>query len=510
LRGVARNIREYQGIAGPDPPDNSGQEGSRNKFFYMGLKRFFIIYFIIVFLTPCRPTAIDSGKIPPRPWRERYIYDYAEIIKENRGNLVKYLKHYHKENGIEFIIVTVDSIGSENLGAYVSNLFNSWKIGYKDSGRGILLFISKREELAKMEVSYSLEHAFTDAFCDYVQGQQLKPYFEFGDTSMGILDIIHMVSLKTMEEIEEGNLSVERAEIAPGGHLSGGAGDKEEIKIGIDMEEKKKLPEFEKSFFKAQSDPLSTFELYIITLRNDIVDPNLEVYTEGSQFKLDYWPVALYQQHEVFLAAIERGRPFNVVINGDYAVIKMKEGTKRACPYFLRKEGNYWKMDLVSLFRDMRFDRNNEWILANRRSPYVFAFRRDYDPTKIMWPRTNLREKISRLKQKIDNDPNDHKSYIELADIYMNDCWMVFKALRLYEKAAEIRKTDAELYRMLADKYLEHSYFVTASEHYEKYVDLVPDSLYGHWRLYWSYKYMRDYPKAILHYLKYQLIRFRN
>ena len=72
------------------------------------------------------------------------------------------------------------------------------------------------------------------------------------------------------------------------------------------------------------------------------------------------------------IKACGQGRLF---VYGSLAVLRFS-GEKRQCaPYFFVVQDDYWRLDLYTMMRVVRFDHKNQWWLDRKiETPYSFAF----------------------------------------------------------------------------------------------------------------------------------------
>jgi hypothetical protein len=442
---------------------------------------FLILYFIDVNKKLNQGISIFSKK--------QHVHDKANLISEP-FNVYRRLKNFHKDHNIQFVVYTVKDIHADDLVKYAVDLFEKLRIGEGSKGNGILLLISQKEQYAQLTVSMSIEHVFTDLLSGSVQEKQFKPYFEFGDVTMAVLDVVDMLSNWAFDysaDIEGAKGVSDESQ-----YLTLGAGAKvTHIILGQGIKAKRYLSPKEKLQFTAQGSPLETFELYIQTLKQNISDPSLDIYTEGSQFMLGYWPWAEYQNNE-FLQTIEQGRPFGVQIQGDYAVIQMVAGAKRKMPYFLYRSNDGWKMDLMSYFRDMRNSYQGDWFLHNWYSPYNFAFKKTKNHKMVIRNRENVQSKIDSFQNKITKDKTTCENYAFLADVYWDDCWMTFQALEYYEKAYDLCQDNPQISRKIADAYYRIYYPKHSLKYYWKLAELQPKEKRIWDRLHYFYDYSEN------------------
>ncbi len=105
------------------------------------------------------PQSRPSGK-------NNYIFDYARILEDVTPSTENYLSIIKEDYAIEAIVVTLAALPqSYTIETLAAEVFSNWQIGSTTGGRGLLLLLSDKEKLVKIEVSYELEDVFTDIFC---------------------------------------------------------------------------------------------------------------------------------------------------------------------------------------------------------------------------------------------------------------------------------------------------------------------------------------------------------
>ncbi|RKY41968.1 MAG: hypothetical protein DRP80_07285, partial [Candidatus Omnitrophota bacterium] len=149
-----------------------------------------IIFLFLIFLVGCgifNKERFDLEKIiKSRPSKKGYVFDYAHLLKYTKENMEEHLKYFKEKYGIEMLIVTIPSLKGKSISEVASRMFTSWNIGRDNQGKGILLLLSDKEKLIKVEVGYGAEGVFTDLFCGYIERKQLKPYFKNNQVDEGL------------------------------------------------------------------------------------------------------------------------------------------------------------------------------------------------------------------------------------------------------------------------------------------------------------------------------------
>jgi hypothetical protein len=125
--------------------------------------------------------------------------------------------------------------------------------------------------------------------------------------------------------------------------------------------------------YEAQASPELAFSVYVRVLRDRVKEPGLGVYSPATQEWMRARRVTDGQQRAE-LAEIEAAYATRAIRdNGSLAVVTFP-GSTRVPPYFLRRSGAGWTMDLAATARIIGFDRNNRWYVRQKDNEFAFAF----------------------------------------------------------------------------------------------------------------------------------------
>ncbi|WP_373897703.1 YgcG family protein [Haloimpatiens sp. FM7315] len=140
-----------------------------NKVFTLKILTIVMLCFCF-FMT--RQYAMAKGQYP-NPTELKYVNDYADMIDENtKENLVSTGKELEDKTGAQLVVVTIKSLGDENIEDYANKLFRKWGIGEKNKDNGLLILISKEDRKWKVEVGTGLEGAITDIYSSRVMNDE--------------------------------------------------------------------------------------------------------------------------------------------------------------------------------------------------------------------------------------------------------------------------------------------------------------------------------------------------
>lgn len=150
-----------------------------------------ILLFVVFALTASGLAAQDQTKttgsenLLARP--EGYVGDYAKVINEQaERQLETKLAQLRKRAGIEFVVVTLETTGTEDLFDYSLAAARRWKLarGANDRG-GILLMLAIRDRKWRVQLTESLRNDTPEAVLKE-HGDRMAAAMRQGDASAGV------------------------------------------------------------------------------------------------------------------------------------------------------------------------------------------------------------------------------------------------------------------------------------------------------------------------------------
>lgn len=88
--------------------------------------------------------------------------------------------------GSQVVVLIVPTTQPEDDASYANRVGNTWKIGRKGVGDGLLLLVAKDDRKVRIEVAKTLEGAVPDLLAKRIIDQAITPRFKQGDYAGGI------------------------------------------------------------------------------------------------------------------------------------------------------------------------------------------------------------------------------------------------------------------------------------------------------------------------------------
>lgn len=128
----------------------------------------------------------DGGVLPIPALTERVIDQTSTLSAAQRQALVAQLAAIEQQHGSQVVILLVPSTQPEDIAAYAWRVADTWKIGRKTVGDGVLLIVAKNDRTVRIEVARALEGAIPDLAASRIIEGAITPAFRNGDFAGGI------------------------------------------------------------------------------------------------------------------------------------------------------------------------------------------------------------------------------------------------------------------------------------------------------------------------------------
>lgn len=96
------------------------------------------------------------------------------------------LTSFEASTGAQMVVLMVPTTAPEDIFDYSNRVANTWKIGRKDVGDGVLLVIAKNDRRLRFEIAKTLEGAIPDLLAKRVIDEAITPHLRQGDFAAGV------------------------------------------------------------------------------------------------------------------------------------------------------------------------------------------------------------------------------------------------------------------------------------------------------------------------------------
>lgn len=143
-----------------------------------------LLLFVLALLCAAPATAQDVLPVPPLAGR---IVDQTGTLSEpQRAALDSKLAAFEAQAGPQIVLLLVPATAPEDIASYAQRVADSWKIGRRDVGDGVLLVVAKDERKVRIEVAKALEGAIPDLAARQIIDNAVRPAFRADDYAGGL------------------------------------------------------------------------------------------------------------------------------------------------------------------------------------------------------------------------------------------------------------------------------------------------------------------------------------
>jgi uncharacterized protein len=146
------------------------------------MKKYIIILASII-LSFSTALSLDVPKLKGR------VNDYASMLsQQEKQELEQTLKNIETNTSAQLVLLTMPSLGDENLEDYTMRVAEEWKLGQEKKDNGVILFIALKERRIRIEVGYGLEPVLPDGRAGTIIRNIITPAFKQGQFYQGFTD----------------------------------------------------------------------------------------------------------------------------------------------------------------------------------------------------------------------------------------------------------------------------------------------------------------------------------
>jgi uncharacterized protein len=150
------------------------------------------------------PQAMAQG-LAAIPALTSHVIDTTATLDASQKQLLDdKLKQFEQQKGTQIVVLMVATTAPEDIASYANRVGNTWKIGRKDMGDGLLLVVAKSDRTVRIEVAKTLEGAIPDLAAKRIIDGAITPNFKAGQFAAGLDAATNqMMSLVSGEALPE-------------------------------------------------------------------------------------------------------------------------------------------------------------------------------------------------------------------------------------------------------------------------------------------------------------------
>ena len=94
-----------------------------------------------------------------------YVSDLANVVNsDDKAKLEAFCTRVETELGVQFALVTIDTVGDAPIRDFALNLSRTWGVGDKKANQGVLLLLAIKDHKSDIETGRGIEPYITDGF----------------------------------------------------------------------------------------------------------------------------------------------------------------------------------------------------------------------------------------------------------------------------------------------------------------------------------------------------------
>ena len=149
----------------------------------------FALFFapLLALLVVVWPTCVHAEPLQPVPPLNARVIDQSSALNaEERSALEQKLATFEAERGSQIVVLLLPTTAPEDIAAFAFRAAETWKIGRRDVGDGVLLVIATTDRRIRIEVARALEGAIPDLAAWRIIDDVIAPAFRHGGYAAGI------------------------------------------------------------------------------------------------------------------------------------------------------------------------------------------------------------------------------------------------------------------------------------------------------------------------------------
>ena len=145
-----------------------------------------IFIIALLLLAGHSPALADALALVPS-LSARVIDPAGELAEADRQRLETRLARLETERGTQVVVLLVRSTAPEDIASFANRVANTWKIGRRDVGDGLVVVVAVQDRRMRIEVAKALEGAVPDLMARRIIDEAMAPRFRAGDYLGGLL-----------------------------------------------------------------------------------------------------------------------------------------------------------------------------------------------------------------------------------------------------------------------------------------------------------------------------------
>ena len=141
--------------------------------------------------------AARSDTLQPVPALTARVLDQTGTLSPSQLQaLEQQLAALEQAQGSQVVVLMLHTTAPEDIASYANRVANTWKIGRRAVGDGVLILVAKDDRKMRVEVAKTLEGAIPDIAAARIIDTAMKPRFRKGDFTGGLQAAIVQIAAR--------------------------------------------------------------------------------------------------------------------------------------------------------------------------------------------------------------------------------------------------------------------------------------------------------------------------
>ncbi|MEO5696252.1 MAG: TPM domain-containing protein, partial [Burkholderiaceae bacterium] len=145
-----------------------------------------LVAFLLGLLLLVGGTARAQDVLPVPALSGRVIDQTATLTPAQTQALTAKLAAIESERGAQVVVLIVPTTQPEDIASYGQRIADTWKVGRRDIGDGVVIVVAKNDRRINIEVAKTLEGAIPDVLAGRIISEQIRPAFRADDYAGGL------------------------------------------------------------------------------------------------------------------------------------------------------------------------------------------------------------------------------------------------------------------------------------------------------------------------------------
>ena len=155
--------------------------------------------FIVVFGVLAAHAQVQN--LRPVPALTAHVIDQTGTLSAaEQQALEQQLAALEKAHGAQVVVLLVPTTAPEDIASFANRVGNTWKIGRRGVGDGVLIVVAKDDRRMRIEVAKALEGAIPDIAAARIIDAVMKPRFRAGDYAGGLQAAVQEIAARIAGE----------------------------------------------------------------------------------------------------------------------------------------------------------------------------------------------------------------------------------------------------------------------------------------------------------------------